>query len=66
MIKSIKLLAIAAICSTLSSCALLTSALQLPGSILTTAGRTLGLPVNHEEAPKTEAEKLEQEEQTLY
>ena len=63
--KAIKLLTLAALCSSLSSCALVKSSLKLPGSVLQTAGRTFGL-VNHEEAPKTEAQKQEEEEQKLY
>ena len=64
--KLIKLSVIALACSTLSSCSLAQSALKLPGSLLTAVGRTVGLPVNHEETPKTEAEKVEEEEQKIY
>ena len=66
IMKLIKLSVLALACSTLSSCSLAQSALKLPGSILTAAGRTVGLPISHEEAPKTEAEKQEEEEQKIY
>ena len=40
----------------LSSCALVRSVLSLPGSVLSTASRTIGLPVSNVEEPAQSAD----------
>jgi hypothetical protein len=64
--KSIQLIALGAVCSVLSSCALAQSALRIPGSLLKSVGRTAGLNVKNEEPKKTEVQKQEEEAGKIY
>ena len=65
--KYTKFIAVGAICAVLPSCSLLQSVLRVPGSLLQAVGRTAGLNVKNEEAPKkTEVEKQEEEAEKVY
>ena len=50
--KSINLITAAIVLSTLSSCSLLGSILQFPGSLMETVGRTAGLNALTNDAPE--------------
>ena len=63
--KRIHILALAAIAMSLPSCALIGSVLKLPGSILQTAARTVGMPVNHIEEEQDPTPETLQEDGTM-
>ncbi len=62
--KLIKFFTVGVLCFVFSSCGLLKSASQLPGSLMQSVGRTAGMNVNHEE-PSESAQEL-QEENKIY
>lgn len=67
--KYTKFIAVGAMCSLLSSCALVQSVLRTPGTLLKAVGRTTGFNVKHEEpkkVEKTEAQKEEEEAEKIY
>ena len=66
VMKYVKCIAVGLICIVLPSCSLAQSALRIPSSLMQAVVRTAGLNVNHEEVPKTEVERQEEEAGKIY
>ncbi len=64
--KYAKFIVVGLICIVLPSCSLAQSALRIPGSLIQAVGRTAGLNVSDDEAPKTDMERHEEEASKVY
>ena len=63
--KTIQILTLTIATMSLSSCALLSSILRIPGSIVQTAARTVGMPIKHVEEEQDPTPETMQEDGTF-